>query len=238
MPREKIRRSMEYLEVYYDRQRWLLLEEKRRKAFRVMSCLVENSLSPIVHGSIARGDVNKNSDIDVVLLEPVPSFIVEISLERCGFKPFERTIIQATPSSTPKAYLFLDEKEEVVVSFPLAKLQPREREFYTYGGSLDLKGIQENQRVPGVDKRLVLIEPTDYGHRESPVIGREHEVAKIIGVSIETVLERIRVLSRRDEKGRTGVFIKYSLAPEETFETALRKILSETPPARRRWRMS
>ena len=43
----------------------------------------------------------------------------------------------------------------------------------------------------GVDKRLMLIEPTEKGHVESSIIGKEEYVAKLLGISAETVLDRV-----------------------------------------------
>jgi len=39
---------------------------------------------------------------------------------------------------------------------------------------------------------------------------------------------------KRDEVGRTGVFIKKELAPDETFEMALKKLADDNPAVRRR----
>ncbi|ABU81606.1 nucleotidyltransferase domain-containing protein [Ignicoccus hospitalis] len=188
----------------YDGARWELLRRKREKAIRVMERLAP--FSPVVHGSVARGDVNEDSDVDVAILFPVEPYKVEAAL---GFSKSHGYIIMATPRSTPKVYLALDEKEEVVVSFPLGKLTTKEREFYAFGGELDLKGLKEGKRVPGVNKDLLLIVPTPYGHEEEPVIGREEHVAKVLGISAETVKERVRLLTKRREKGRTGVFLEF-----------------------------
>ena len=188
--------------VVYDDKRWSLLREKREKAINVMRKLAH--FAPVVHGSVARGDVREDSDVDVAILTPVPPYAVELAVGTFS----HGYIIQATPSSTPKMYLCLDPKEEIVVSFPLAKLSPREAEFYAFGGQLDLKGLEEGIRVPGVNKELKLILPREEGHWEESVIGKEGEVTKILGVSPETVEERVRVLTKRREKGRTGVFFK------------------------------
>jgi len=224
LARWKVKKSPEYVEVYYNEVQWRLLREKREKAREVMKALKSRGVFSVVHGSIARGDVTPSSDIDVFIPFTIPSYIVELSLEEAGFKPYRRLLVQATPSSTPKAYIMLDEREELIVSFPLAKLSKTEYEFYKFGGLVTLEELNKDIRVPGVDKRLVLIEPTSFGHRESPVIGREGEVARKLGISIETILERIRVLTRRDEVGRTGVFLKYELAPHEVFESVLTKL--------------
>jgi predicted nucleotidyltransferase len=59
-------------------------------------------------------------------------------------------------------------------------------------------------------------------------------VAKRLGVSAETVLDRVHALLKRDEVGRTGVFIKRELAPDETFEMVMKKLADENPAVRRR----
>ncbi len=219
--------------VHYSESRWRLLEDKRRKALTVMESLSGLHATVVTHGSIARGDVSEDSDIDVVVLEPVPPSILELHLERRGLKIVGKELIQATPSYTPKVYFYLDYAEERVVSLPLARLKPREREFYKWGGEIDVTGLKRSVRVPGVNKDLLLIVPTSYGHVEYPVEGREHEVARILGISIETVLERMRVLGRRREHGRTGVFLKVEIEPETPVEEIIRKLKNENPAFRR-----
>ncbi|KSW11948.1 DNA polymerase subunit beta [Pyrodictium occultum] len=233
MPREKVERRGEYRAVVYTEEHWRLLESLRREAKSVMEALVSLGLAPLVHGSIARGDVHRDSDIDVFIPSVVPSYMVELGLERAGLRISHKLIVQATPQSTPKAYIALDAYEKRVVSFPLAKLSKREYEFYYFGGALDYAGLVAGRRVPGVNKRLVLIEPTPEGHRESPVIGREAEVARVVGVSVDTVLERVRVLTRRDALGRTGVFVKHELEPWDSIEDAVRRLARENPLFRR-----
>ena len=233
MTRWKVKKSPEYVEVYYNEEQWELLRKKREKAKKVMEILKSRGIYSIVHGSIARGDVTPSSDIDIFIPFTVPSYIVELALEEAGFRPYRRYLVQATPSSTPKAYIILDEEEELIVSFPLARLSKTEYEFYKFGGLVTLEDIYNDVRVPGVDKRLVLIEPTDFGHVESPVIGREGMVARKLGISVETVLERVRVLTRREEVGRTGVFLKCELAPYEAFESVLSRLSRENQYLRR-----
>ena len=233
MPRDKVSRVHEYVEVVYTEEHWRILEEKRAEARRIMEALASRGLSPIVHGSVARGDVKEASDVDVVVPYPSPPYLIEIALETAGYRPVKRLIVQATPNHTPKVYYMLDEEELRMVSFPLVKLKQREYEFYRFGGMLDLEQLGQGLRVPGVDKRLVLIEPTEKGHREAPVIGRESEVARIVGVSVETVMERVRVLTRRDRLGRTGVFVKYELAPDESVGEAVRRLAAENKHFRR-----
>jgi len=229
MVRERVEHRPEYLEVVYDEKHWKLLDKLRGEAACILKALAKYGLQAWVHGSVARGDVWEGSDVDIVILEPPPPYLVEYALEISGYTIYDRQIVVATPSNTPKAYISLDAEEKRVVSFPLFKLKPREYEFYKFGGMIGYTGLKQGIRVPGVDKRLVFIEPTPKGHRESPVIGYESVVAAKLGISIDTVLERVRVLSRRGELGRTGVFISYELAPDETFEEALDNVLRRNP---------
>ena len=146
-----------------------------------------------------------------------------------------RVLVQATPSYAAKGYIELDTQPNV--SFPLMKLRPLERDFYRFGGEATIEELGDNKRVIGVDKRLMLIEPTPKGHVESTIVGREESVAKMLKVSVETVLDRVHALLRRDEMGRTGVFIERELAPEETFEMVLKQLAEENPAVRRRLRL-
>ena len=221
----------EFREVIYEMGRWKLLQNLRLKALKIMELLVKGGFSPITHGSIARGDVGKNSDIDIVLIDFVPSYKVEALLEAGGFKIYDRVMVQASPRHVVKAYLYLDEL--TVVSFPLVKMTKNEREFYKFGGEIEFEELKKGIRIAGVDKRLMLIEPTEKGHIESSIISRESEVASILGVSVEIVNERVKVLTRRDSVGRTGVYLKYRLKEDEVFEEVLKEISSKNPATRR-----
>ena len=225
---------MEVREVRYDEAHWGLLRSLRLRALAVMEALEARGIRCIVHGSIARGDVRPSSDIDIFVPNPPPSALIETALELSGLPIMRRVLIQATPHYVPKGYIELDRR--TCVSFPLAKMRPIEREFYKFGGELDLRGLKEGIRVPGVDKRLMLIEPRDWGHVESSIIGRENEVARLLGISIETVMDRVKALLRRDEVGRTGVFLKRELGPDESFEAVLSDLAAENPVVRRRLR--
>jgi len=74
------------------------------------------------------------------------------------------------------------------------------------------------------------------GHEETSIIGCEEHVAKILGISVETVQDRVHALLKRDVVGRTGVFIKKELTANETFELVLKKLANENPAVRRRIR--
>ncbi|MCE4625376.1 MAG: nucleotidyltransferase domain-containing protein [Desulfurococcales archaeon] len=216
--------GLQGVEVEYSEEHWRLLREKRRKAAMVMRALQPLQAEIIVHGSVARGDVREDSDIDVVVVNPVQPSLIELALEKRGLRPFKRVIVQATPLYVPKVYFILDPEEEMVVSTPLAPLRPREREFYKWGGELDLKGVLSGKRVPGVNKELVLIIPTERGHMEVEIQGIEGLVARILGVSIETVMERVKVLTRRREKGHTGLYLEVEVPPGVPVEEVLREL--------------
>ncbi|MCD6538436.1 nucleotidyltransferase domain-containing protein [Candidatus Bathyarchaeota archaeon] len=224
----------ERLKIIYDEKRWRLLNQLRAEAIELMDALNSMHIFSIVHGSIARGDVTEKSDIDIFIPDVIPSFLVETALERAGISISERILVQATPTYSIKAYIGIDERRSV--SFPLSKLRKTEREFYKFGGEATLEMLRRGVRVPGVDKRLMIIEPTEDGHIESSILGREGEVAKLLGISIETVLDRVRTLTRRDKIGRTGLFIERRLASNETFELVLKELAERNPAVRRRLR--
>ncbi len=224
----------ERIEIYYDDKRWNLLKVFRAKAQTIMKALEGGHIYSIVHGSIARGDVTEKSDIDVFIPFIYSSFAIEMTLEKAGFILMNRVLVQATPTYTVKGYIEIGERESV--SFPLTNLKKVEREFYRFSGESDLEMLRNNLRVPGVDKRLMLIEPTTYGHVESYIVGREEEIASLLKISVDTVFDRSRALKRRDKIGRTGRFIEKELLPNETFESALRKLKDEKPEVRRRLR--
>ncbi len=225
-------RQGEYREVTYSGARWEQLRTLREKAVWVMLALDAFHLRSLTHGSIARGDVKLGSDVDVFIPEVQNSFQVETALEKAKIPTNTRLILQATPNYAMKAHIEID--ETTTVSFPLMEMRRVEREFYRFGGEINLTQLKANVRVAGVDKRLMLIEPTEKGHVESGVVGREESSAKILGVSAETILDRVRALTRRDTIGRTGVFVKQELTSDETFELALKKLADLNPAVRRR----
>ncbi len=225
---------IEYREEFYDSEHWDLLARLRRKTAHLMEILEKANLESVVHGSIARGDVSIESDIDIFLETPASSFSVETALEKRGVDIERRLIVQATPTHAMKAHIEIAER--ATITFPLVKMRKVEREFYAFGGNVTLQGIREGLRVPGVDKRLILIEPTHKGHRESTVTGREEQVARILHLSVETVFDRVRALTRRDRVGRTGVFVEAELSDSETFEMTLDRLAKKNPAVRRRVR--
>lgn len=219
-------------EIIYTNMKWKQLATLREKANPIMTALAKYHLKAIVHGSIARGDVTGSSDIDIFIPEVQNSFLVETALQQAKISVNTRFVVQATPNYAMKAHIEID--ESTIVSFPLMQMRRVEREFYRFGGEISLSQLKANLRVPGVDKRLMLIEPTKKGHIESTIVNREEFVAKIIGASSETVLDRVHTLMKRDTVGRTGVFIKRELSPDETFELSLKKVSEINPAVRRR----
>lgn len=225
-------RRLEYREVVYDTEHWALLKSLRAKALRIMEALEFFHLEAVVHGSIARGDITQKSDIDVFIPYQVSSFKVETALEKADILANRRLAVQATPTYAMKAYIEIG--ENMSVSFPLMKMRKVEREFYRFSGEVTLKDLSDTLRVLGVDKRLMLIEPTEEGHKESTVVEHEEHVAKLLEISVETVLDRVHALLRRDEVGRTGVFIERELSADETFEMVLKGLADQNPAVRRR----
>ena len=234
MARKPVKRA-ERVEVVYADKHWQLLNELRAKTSEIMKMFENNNIHSIVHGSIARGDVSANSDIDVFIADPPSSFIIETALERAGFPVNRRFLVQATPSYAVKSYIELDPQR--VVSFPLLKLRPTEREFYRFSGEATLQMLKDYVRVAGVDKKLMLIEPSSKGHVESTIVGREETVAHLLHISVDTILGRVHALLRRDEVGRTGVFIERELSSDETFEMILKQLTDQNPAVRRRLKL-
>ena len=222
----------DYSEVTYASGRWVKLKELREKAMGVMVALEVFHLQSTVHGSVARGDVKPESDVDVFIAGVQNSFMVETALEKAKIPVNSRIIVQATPNYAMKAHIEVN--EQTSISFPLMEMRRVEREFYRFGGEANLAQLKAGVRVVGVDKRLMLIEPIEKGHVESSVLGREEFVAGVLGVSAETVLDRVHALVKRDTVGRTGVFIKKELTQDETFEYALKKLAETNPAVRRR----
>lgn len=208
--------------VTYSEDKWALLKSKRVNAIKLLELFVNEGFKPIVYGSIARGDVHESSDIDIVFIQKVPSFQIEYVLNKNGYENYFREIIMATPLDSIKLYIHLSELESITI--PLSKFDKRIFEFYNFGGKLTLNKLKSENRVAGIDKRLVLIKPNVHGHEEISVIGNEALAAKEVGVSIDTVNERKRVLLRREKYGRTGVFLKRNLEFNESTEEVLKNL--------------
>lgn len=203
------------MEVEYSEDHWKILKEKRQIAIRLLEMLMRLNMKGYVYGSVARGDIKVDSDIDIVILEPN---IIKLDL----IEAHHKFIIQATPFSTPKAYISLDEEEKIVISFPLSKLKSDELEFYWFGGLIDYDQLIREKRIPGINKKLELILPTDKGHVQIPVRGNEDFVASTLNISVNTVRKRVELLTRREERGHTGTFIKFKIDGDDSLENAIR----------------
>lgn len=234
MATKPIKRA-EQKEITYTQAHWQLLAQLRAQAIELMTILNKARIPCIVHGSIARGDVAPKSDVDIFIPNPPSSFLIETTLQQADIPINQRLLTQATPNYAPKAYIQIN--QQTTISFPLAKLRQTEREFYKFSGEATLQKLKNNKRVMGVDKRLMLIQPTPNGHIETTITEQEQIVANLLGISINTVLDRVHALLRRNKTGRTGLFIKKELAPTETFEMALKKLADTNPAVRRRLKL-
>jgi uncharacterized protein len=226
-------RTPDRVHIVYSPSRWKRFESLRDRAAKVISVLDSWAQTALVYGSVARGDVDDKSDIDVLIPSPANTQLVEASLENSGFTITSREIAQATPSHSPKAHLYLDPEQATSVTIPLTPLRSLEAEFYAFGGIVTLQQIRQGIRSPGCNKRLLLIDPVPDGHFESPVIGRESEVARLLGVSVLIVNERARVLTRRDNVGRTGIYLRIPVRDGQSFEEVYRARLYSDPAVRR-----
>ena len=218
--------------ITYSEQKWALLKIKRVNAIKLLEVFSKEGFNPSVHGSVARGDVHKSSDIDIIFTQEVPSFQIEYILNKNGFVNYFREIIMATPLDSIKLYIHLSELESITI--PLSKLDKNVIEFYNFGGKITLNQLKSDIRVPGIDKRLVLIKPNSKGHEEISIIGNETYAAKEVGVSIETINERKKVLIRRDKHGRTGVFLKRQLQMDESTEDVIRNLAKKKSIVRKK----
>lgn len=225
---------MQGVQVDYSEKHWKTLKKLRSDAASMMKPLVDTHTYCLVYGSIARGDVSETSDIDVYLPTPPSSTIIEAALESHGSRYTRREIVQATPSYAAKAYIYLDDLKSY--SFPLVPLRPSEADFTGFAGKIDYDQLREDMRVPGVNKDLVFIDPNETGHMETPIRGIEGIVAKKLGVDTRIVYQRERTLERREKVGRTGVYIKRELSPDESFGAVFNELARNDSAIRRRLR--
>ncbi|MHA1584497.1 MAG: nucleotidyltransferase domain-containing protein [Promethearchaeota archaeon] len=218
--------------VEYSPKQWALLKEIRERAIKITQTFKDNGLETLTYGSVARGDVSPKSDIDILLTLPISSYRVELMLEQAGIRLIGKKIIQATPNDIIKAHFEIE--GDICVTLLLTKFTKMPLEFYHFAGALTHDALVSDKRVPGVDKRLVLILPNEKGHEEYALSEMQVNAAKILGVSQTIIDQRIRVLTRRDKIGRTGVFLNEDVGMEENIEEKLRQIARKNPLIRRR----
>lgn len=218
--------------VEYSREHWELLESLRERALEIMRALARVGVESFVHGSVARGDVRPDSDVDVVVLYPVSPPLVGEALEITGLPIRKKEVSQATPRHAVKVSFYVDDRTSV--TFPLSRLSKLELEFYRFSGRLGLEELERGTRVPGVNKSLLAIVPIEVGHVEFSVLGREREVARLLGISLDIVEERVSVLTKRDERGRTGVFVHKVVAPEDSVARVVEEIARSNPLFRKK----
>ncbi|MEM4189693.1 MAG: nucleotidyltransferase domain-containing protein [Candidatus Caldarchaeum sp.] len=218
-------------EVVYSEDHWRLLTELREKALNIMMHLEKHGFSPIVYGSVARGDVSPTSDLDVFIPRVVPMQLLEYIVSL--LQPVQkRVLVQATPYYAAKAYLYLNDRD--TVSAPMVQLNRDEEGFYTLAGSLTVEELRQNVRKPGINKALNLIIPTMFGHVEKPLKSSFEEAVRILRVSPDIITARMKVLLKRREKGRTGVFQSIELGEDSSFEEAFRQLLAKSAALRKR----
>ena len=220
--------------VYYTAEHWETLGELRCKAILMLEPLTRSHIQAFVYGSVSRGDIHAGSDIDVFIPTPPAPGILEVQIERAGYNIQNKEIIQATPSFAAKGYIYVDDNSSY--SFPLTEMKTVEQEFYMFAGRTSQQDLETNTRKPGVDKRLMLIEPTEDGHFESPIQGREDTVAKLLNIQVQTVRDRVRTLLRREHVGRTGVYLKSTLNLDESFGEKMETLSRTRPELRRKQR--
>ncbi|GAG64868.1 unnamed protein product [marine sediment metagenome] len=71
--------------VTYSENHMKLLQQKRERSKKLLEMFAKEGLNPFIYGSIARGDVHNDSDIDMVLIQTIAPYQIEIILDKNGF---------------------------------------------------------------------------------------------------------------------------------------------------------
>lgn len=221
-----------FISYHYSSDHWALLAKMRQQALVITSLFHSQGFECLTYGSIARGDISPTSDIDIVLRDRIPSYRIEFLMENAGIPFLGKYLVQSTPNDVIKTVYDLEYDIHLVLL--MTDFTSLAFEFYFFGGALTHNELQQNLRKPGVNKALYLIEPIDSGHIESPLVDRQNEAPKILGVSRQMVQQRIRVLNRREKIGRTGVFLHHELLREESPETVLHELAKQNRLIRKR----
>jgi len=232
MPRAKIQYEPIDLSVEYAMNQWDLFHSKRDLVKKIANPLDSAGLQFLVYGSIARGDVNPLSDIDIVILQRLSSCQIESILDQSNIQILGKEIVQATPGDAIKAHIYLP--NETTLTFFLSDANEVSFEFYKFGGVINNAMLENSTRTPGVTKRLTLIIPNEHGHREVNLVGNETHAKQLLKIHSKIIEVRKRVLLKRDKTGRTGVFLKKTVLIEQNFEEELKKIADTNPIVRRK----
>jgi predicted nucleotidyltransferase len=225
-------KGQEDYEVHYTPDHWQIFRDLRKRAIHIAEIFANQGFDMLAYGSIARGDVKITSDIDLILQQLIPTYRVELILEQANIPILQRKLVQATPNDVIKANFQLE--DEVTVTVLLTNPNRLPFEFYRFGGAVTYTQMLEEIRVPGVDKQLLLIQPTPTGHHALSIIESPQIAAQSIGISNQIVEERIRVLTRRDKIGRTGVFLNQVIPPDSNCEEFLHELAKKNSFIRRR----
>jgi len=143
MPREKIVQNIEREYHQYSREEISILERLRGDAERIMDKMNRYSIHGFVHGSVARGDISKTSDVDIYIPYLLPSFKLEIMED---YQDNTRHILMGTPNSTIKGTI--DVASQISITFPLTKTKEREEEFYNFSGKIFLiRSVQKGVKI-------------------------------------------------------------------------------------------
>jgi predicted nucleotidyltransferase len=227
MPRTKVNYLPNEQEVVYDEIRWEVFRQKREEAIKICQPLHERGLPIIVYGSTARGDVKPSSDLDILIDGMIPSYQVEMALEVSGLQLVGKEIVQATPGDVIKGHLYLS--DETCITIFLTSPKDISNQFYRFGGWVVYDELVKLVRKPGVNKSLTLILPTEKGHKEMNLIGNEKYAADTLGITPKIIEARVRVLTKRDKVGRTGIFMREMIDLDQSLEEQLQRLADENP---------